>query len=216
MSGAAHPAPVPLAPSAPTGMNLDGSGRIAKICPEHRRVLERADTGDGLMCPAGDGPGGWHLVDAPLSIDRHTGKEVEGQPQRVDRPEEEDVAKPKNEKGNRCPGCDHPKVGRNARDGKPCARCRGGKVKAPAAARGAAPERAARAPRAKRAAAAAGAIAMMLIVEGPDLNHSEVLFSSRDPELLRRVGEVMTQWLTEGVEAGLRVAGQISKGATKR
>lgn len=97
------------------------SGRIARVCPEHRRVLERADSGEGLMCPAG--PRGWHLVDQYVSIDRHTGLEIEEAA--VERPEEKSV--PKEYKGNACPGCGRPKVGRNARDGQPCARCRNGK-----------------------------------------------------------------------------------------
>jgi hypothetical protein len=129
----------PPAPTVPTGINLDASGRLAKVCPEHRRVLERADSGEGLICPAGER--GWHLVERPLSIDRHTGKEVEplGQVVEAHRPEEDlSVLKPKpkqdDQPSNKCPGCGRGKVGRNARDGRPCAACRAKEVAPPRAA----------------------------------------------------------------------------------
>jgi hypothetical protein len=118
------------------------AGRIASVCPEHRRVLERADSGEGLMCPAGER--GWHPVDRPLLVDRHTGKEVDAPGQQVEahRPEEELSVpkvkrKPKqeDERGNLCPTCERPKVGRNARDGRPCTACRA-KAETAAAARG--------------------------------------------------------------------------------
>jgi hypothetical protein len=101
-------------------LDINQSGRIAKVCREHRRVLERADHGEGLMCP---GPDGWHLVDDYLSIDRHTGHEVK----QVDDVDKEEESVPKRVIGNACPKCGRPKKGRNARDGKPCGDCRAGK-----------------------------------------------------------------------------------------
>lgn len=173
------------------------SGRVAQLCPEHRRVLERADTGEGLMCPAGDGPGVWHLVDEPLSIDRHSGKEIE--PARST--EGGDVAKPKEEKSNACPKCGKPKRGVNARDGEPCKACRGAKARRSASApkpEGEAPRRpssrVARRPASPKRAAS-GLSRFLVISEGPDLEHAEVLVATQDPELLRQVGELFAQRL---------------------
>lgn len=98
-------------------MNLDPHGHFVKVCPEHHRVLERADIGEGLMCPAG--PDGWHAVEKPLTLDRHTGKEVE-----TPRAEEDDVSKTEETNDRKCPGCGRLKRGEDARDGKPCFKCR--------------------------------------------------------------------------------------------
>lgn len=74
------------------------------------------------MCPAG--PEGWHLVENPVSIDRHSGKEVTAAA-----PEEENVPKKQNGSDNLCPvpGCGRAKRGRAARDGQPCFACRKGR-----------------------------------------------------------------------------------------